>query len=421
MKPYTPLAEPLRAEIGLDQLQLISRAAQTVIESMRDAMLAPERRKSPPKFNAAQLARMCGVDPSTVTRLRKKGDLPSGEKSEGASRVFWSLEDALVWVRHFRAAYLRPEAVRGCVIAVGNNKGGVAKTTTTMNLAQGLSLRGHRVLVIDLDPQHSLTNLFAIIPQLEVDHEDTIMPLVEQESGAITKMIRPTYWPGIDLVAARPQVQAADTLITVRQARDLGYKGWDVLRSAMFVPEREDGENLTEENWRQFVQAVDQYDVIIMDTPPGMGTINMNAIMAADGVIVPCPPNQMDFNGSSSFWTMFEELVQGLLDMREVSKSFRFVNVLLTKVVSDARATSTVRKQIMAAYAGLVLPIEIPASASDLSGSAQMSTIYDMDPSSSHHSRAAYERLVDYVENQLHGFWAAEYEDLLKEIEATKR
>lgn len=420
MKNYTPLADPLRATIGLDKLREISARAQQQIENLRATMLRPDRMKHPPRVHAAQLAKLCAVDPSTITRLRKKGELPAGEKSETNSRVTWSLKEAQQWIRALRPERLRPDGVRAPIICVGNNKGGVAKTTTVMNLAQGLTLRGHRVLVVDMDGQNSLTNLFGIIPQLEVRDDQTILPLVSRTQKSITPMIRTSYWPNLDLVASKPVVQKADLDMTANQIQEDDYEFWDILRAAMWEPARTDAENMTEKNWKEFLSAVEQYDVILLDTAPAMNPTAMTAIMAADGVIVPCPPNMVDFLGSAGFWPLFDDLIGNLLKLKEIKKSFRFVNVLLTKVQQDIRASEGVRRLIMNAYGELVLPVEIPESASDLSGSATLGTVYDLDASSSHHSRAQYERLVDYIEGQVHGFWAAEYEDMLADIQASK-
>ena len=155
--------EPLRPTINLDRLAEISDRASAVIDRVRESMLAPEARKSPPRFTAAQLADLCGIDKNKVTYTAKKGKLPAGKKH--GQRLEWTLAETRQWVREFRADYLRdPEVAGAAVITVANLKGGVGKTTTTMCLAQRLSLLGHNVLLIDLDPQASLTHLNGILP-----------------------------------------------------------------------------------------------------------------------------------------------------------------------------------------------------------------------------------------------------------------
>ena len=75
-------------------------------------------------------------------------------------------------------------------ISIANFKGDVGKTTTAITLAQGMSLLGHKVLVIDTGPQGSLTTLFGILPDAEVEEEDTILPLVMGAETSIRYAIR---------------------------------------------------------------------------------------------------------------------------------------------------------------------------------------------------------------------------------------
>jgi len=144
---------------------------------IRSAMLAPTARKAPPVFNLSQLAAMLGAEKGSVSHRMSRGDLPSGKLNSAGSRREFTLAEARTWVREYRKDRLRPAAAEAVTISVGNFKGGVGKTTTAMTLAQGLSLLGHRVLVIDTDPQGSLTTLFGILPDTEVDERQTILPL----------------------------------------------------------------------------------------------------------------------------------------------------------------------------------------------------------------------------------------------------
>ena len=81
------------------------------------------------------------------------------------------MPDVRAWTRELRTSRMRPPGAEAITVAVANFKGGVTKTTTAVTLAQGLSIRGHKVLVIDCDPQGSLTTLFGILPDAEVEAE----------------------------------------------------------------------------------------------------------------------------------------------------------------------------------------------------------------------------------------------------------
>ncbi|WP_137921797.1 AAA family ATPase [Hydrogenophaga sp. 2FB] len=384
--------KPTPAEIGLSELEALTENAGNVISQVRSFMLAPEARKKPPVFNSAQLCELCGIDRSRLQYLVKKGELPAGDR-EGNGRREWTLAEAREWVRALRSEYLRdPALATAAVITVANFKGGVSKTTTAAVLAQGLSLRGHKVLVVDCDPQGSLTTLFGVLPASEVEEEDTIMPLCTGEAESIMPSIQKTYWDGIDLVAAAPLLFSAEFMLPLKQVKDRSFAFWRVLDNGLD-------------------EARDEYDVIIIDTPPSLSYITINALMAANGVVMPLPPSSLDFASSAQFWNLFTETCTSLFDRNPDNKKFHFIDVVLSRVDRGDVASAAVREWIMSAYGPKVLPIEIPKTSIAASASATFGTVYDIDPASVQaktlkRAHDAYEDLINFIEPQIEGFWA---------------
>lgn len=370
--------------------------AVSMMSEIRSAMLSPTSRKSPPRFNSTQVAALCGIDKGHMAYRITKGDLPGGELNSTRSRREFSLGEARQWVREYRQSALRPAGAEAVTISIGNFKGGVSKTTTAVTLAQGLSLRGHKVLVVDTDAQGSLTTLFGILPDTEVDDGDTILPLCTGAESSIRYAIRPSYWDGIDLVAAAPLLYGAEFALPARQARDPEFEFWNVLHYGL-----------------DDVRA--EYDVIVIDTPPALSYTTINAFMASDGLIMPLPPNALDFASAAQFWSLFSDLAGGLLTNRGLDKTFEFIHVLMSRVDSSDAASAIVRTWISSVYTDKVLPVEIPKTAVTATASAEFGTVYDLsryDGNLKTFKRAkdAYERVTELIEGSVQAVWRRQLE-----------
>lgn len=395
-----------RERVAMEEIGAQADRAGKVLAKVRSVMLAPNVGKSAPKFTATQLGTLVNLNTSQIDyRVKKEGsDFPSGSLNAAGNRREFALSEVRQWCRGMRAQRMRPEGGEAIVISVANFKGGVAKTTTAVTLAQGLSIRGHKVLVVDCDPQGSLTTLFGILPDAEVEAEDTILPLCTGDETSAEYAIRNTYWDGIDLIPATSALFSAEFTLPSRQKdavnRKEEFQFWNVLHYGL-------------ETARQ------NYDVIIVDTPPSLSYVTINALMAADGIITPLPPNALDFASSVQFWNLFHD-VAGSLSKQGKPKVYEFIDVLLSKVDSSDAATNVVREWIGAAYGAKVLPIEIPKTSTAATASAEFGSIYDLKAgtaSSRTIKRAvdAYERLVETIEDQVVSAWARQVCDMESE------
>lgn len=382
---------PIRKQ-SLGDIEAQAARIAAMMSQIRATMLSPTSAKKAPSVSAAQLAQMCGVDKSKISYRLSRGGLPEGQMT--GNRREWTMEEARVWVRELRASHMRPADAVGTTITVANFKGGVAKTTTAVTLAQGMSMRGHRVLLLDLDPQGSATTLFGVLPDAEVDQEHTALPLFSGSEEDLSYAIRPSYWPGIDIVCAAPLLFGAEFALPARQTRDPGFEFWRCLD-------------------RGLDQARSDYDVIVIDTPPALSYVTINALMAADGVLMPLPPSALDFASSAQFWDLFSDLCNQLILSRGQDKTFEFIDVLLSRVESADAASSVVRQWVMQGYGDKVLPIEIPKTAVAATASAEFGTVFDlprgaMNAKTFSRARDAYDRMCELIEQQVEAVWAGQ-------------
>lgn len=379
----------MHEEVTLEDISARATRVQTVLDKVKSIVLAPQEQKKAPVFGTTELFPICGITKHAMRVAFEQGDLPGGELV-GARRE-WSLADFRVWARSFRKSMLRPEGTDGFVITVANFKGGVSKTTTSLALAQGLSMRGHKVLLVDLDAQASASTLCGLVPNADSTKEMTALPLFMGDVETIDGSIQKTYWDGLDLVGANPQLYGAEFVLPARQKEDPGFEFWRVLDYGLDTARR-------------------NYDVIIIDTPPSLSYTTINAVMAADGVILPCPPSALDFASSSQFWGLLDDVANMLYSKTLVKKKFKFFNVLLTRVGNKSTSIAVVRDWMTAAYGDIMLPCEVPESSATQNAAAEIGTVYDL-PRGSMSSRTlnrakdAYDHLVELVEAKIVTCW----------------
>jgi chromosome partitioning protein len=145
------------------------------------------------------------------------------------------------------------------IIAMCNQKGGVGKTTTTINLGASLAELGRKVLLVDFDPQGSLTVGLGVNPY---DITSSVYNLVMDRGVTLEDVVVKTNVPGLDLVPSNIDLSAAEVQLVSEVARE------QVLARAL-------------------APAVEAYDVVIIDCQPSLGLLTVNALTAAHGVIVP--------------------------------------------------------------------------------------------------------------------------------------
>ncbi len=238
------------------------------------------------------------------------------------------------------------------VIAIVNQKGGVAKTTTTVNLAAALAQQGEKVLCIDLDPQANLTMSLGCQTPDELPY--TIADVIDQ--AIAEQPINPSagvihHTEGIDLMPSSIQLSGYETLLINEYGR----------------------ENML----RQYVDAARPfYDHILIDCQPSLNILTINALVAADSVLIPTQPQFFSAKGLELLFQTYSKV------RRKMNPDLKVEGVLITMMDKRPNFARDVVDLIRSTYGGSVkvFDSEIPMSVRAVECGAEGKSIFKHDP-----------------------------------------
>ena len=397
---------------------------------------SPDGRKRLRKFSTWEVCRyLLPVAPAHLRRvLKAHPDLPQGD-GEGGTKWF-SLEEIMALRDHFASEGAvnkeykswRPEGLPAKVVAVANFKGGVGKTSTCAHLAMSAALDGYKVLVVDLDSQGSMTSIMG--GQVE-DEWQTAFPLLAKDFGrhmeaenalrvaegtsplsfdetisealkvSPRNLIQKTHWPNIDLIGAQLNLYWAEFQVPVWRLQSRSWPLWDALTNAL------EGEGI-----------LDDYDIILLDTPPALGYLTINALAAADILIVPLGASFLEFDSTGRFFDMLYSTFASIEDgenrvrqrdgLPEIKFEWDAVRTLITRF--DASQQTDLANVIQAYFGDFMATYRQDMTAMVGQAAEQVSGIYEADHRQFNRDtyvrgREAFDRTWAEVKSVILGTW----------------
>jgi chromosome partitioning protein len=270
---------------------------------------------------------------------KTSGDTPIARQAEAAVGVRGATK---------REAWPRPNRCR--VMTIANQKGGVGKTTTAVNLAASLSQHGNRVLVVDLDPQGNASTA------LDVDHHvgvESVYNVLVEERPLSEIVAEVADMPGLYCAPATIDLAGAEIELVPLVARE-----------------------------SRLVRSIDQleltkFDYVLIDCPPSLGLLTVNALVAAEEVLIPIQCEYYALEGLEQLLRTVE-LVRGHLNAK-----LRITTILLTMYDGRTRLASQVADDVRSHFGDVVLQTIIPRSVRVSEAPSYGQSVITYDPASS--------------------------------------
>lgn len=366
-----------------------ARLLSSQMQGLSSRLFPPDSAKSLRMFSSGEAARLLNVSDGYLRQLSLDGIGPAPETSASGRRGY-SLAQVHELRAHIAAAKPRealsilPRRRAGeplQTIAVTNFKGGSAKTTTSIYLAQYLALRGYRVLALDLDPQASLTAMLGIQPEFDVGEGQTVYGAIRYDDGRrpLRDLIRRTYFHGLDLVPGNLELMEFE----------------HETPQALIAGRRPPGGLFFQRLGLAIAEVEADYDVVVIDCPPQLGYLTLGAVCAATSLLITIHPQMVDVASMSQFLLMAADLMS-VVRQAGGDLSHDFVRYVVTRHEPHDGPQSQVVALLRGLFGDDVLAATVWKSTAIADAGLTRQTLYELERGAV--GRATYDRAVESLD-----------------------
>ncbi|KKM88281.1 hypothetical protein LCGC14_1260290 [marine sediment metagenome] len=381
----------MRDLIGSDKLGAMSDALGRALHLQAATLYRPNARKSDKdlrSFTIREMADLClRMKYNTLrTYLKSIEGLPQGTIEAGNRRMYTLDEIHEIQQLLYEAGKipvdLYPNKIEGELttkLLIYNLKGGVSKTTTAVNLSQLMAARGFKVLVIDLDPQASCSDLFDV--RADIDNLPSIYDVLRYESVEdgvtpipIADAIQATYFPNIDIVPG--SINLTEFEYETASAASRGIPFYSRIADALEPIE-------------------DAYDIVIYDTPPHMSFCVIAALYASNSMLIPLSAGMLDVVSLVKFLDLASSTLESIEEVNP-GKRFDFIRILLTRYAPNDSAQLQLASFLRNTLGSDMTNIDFLQSTVINDSGNTMEPVLEISPTK--FTRKTYDRILDSLQ-----------------------
>jgi chromosome partitioning protein len=371
-----------------DKLREDAERLSEALEHMSKLFLAPKEEKTLRSFATPEVVELLRVSDGYLRKAHFDGRIPEVEQGANNKRLYTA--ENIIEIRHILAQNAKdplqflPGRRPGDKLQIWstvNFKGGSSKTTTTISLGMRLAMRGYRVLLLDSDPQASLTTFFGYQPEIDFRKGGTLYDAIRYNDGdsvrvPIVDVLKKTYFPNLDIVPGGIMLSEFETETPMALSRGEQPVFFNRIRDSLR-------------------QVEDDYDIVLIDCPPQLGYLTMSAVCASTSLLMTIIPERVDLASASQFLTMASGVLEVLHTNGGIGAYDNFA-YLLTRFDTAISTQQDLSEWMRELLGDSVIKTPFVKSSAVSEAGLSQKTIFEVDLSAVK-NRKTYERALESV------------------------